>query len=246
MKKIIFQTSDLGIIEKKDGQITIKPMDDTNFLKTQLTDVLTKRQHLVFVASNPNGFEITDMHADGFFTALKLSKLPFEKLTVLDNRNKEDAKNIIDSADFVFLAGGHVPTQNNFFKDINLKKLLSNFEGVIMGQSAGAMNLSDDVYNYPESSDEFSDPKWLEGLGLSNFTIIPHFEPKQGNLHLCEGTDLMKEYFLPDSKNKNFICITDGSHILIKDNKANLYGDVYQIKDGVLSKICEIAKEKSL
>ena len=50
-----------------------------------------------------------------------------------------------NGTDLIILAGGHVPTQNRYFQEINLKSLLKNYQGVILGISAGTMNSAETV-----------------------------------------------------------------------------------------------------
>ena len=41
--------------------------------------------------------------------------------------------------DVILLAGGHVPTQNCYFKEIDLKEKIKDFQGIVIGISAGSM-----------------------------------------------------------------------------------------------------------
>ena len=52
------------------------------------------------------------------------------------------------------MAGGYPPSQIEFVKKFGIDKALHNFDGVVLGQSAGAMNLSKLVYNYPEEIED--------------------------------------------------------------------------------------------
>ena len=52
--------------------------------------------------------------------------------------------------DVILLGGGHVPTQNKFFKEIRLREKIKDFDGIIIAISAGSMNSADIVYCQPE------------------------------------------------------------------------------------------------
>ena len=238
----VFITSNMGTCFKQNGEIIPCKMNNLNKIIDQLKNRIKKYGKFVFVASNPNGYEKTDSYAYTTKKSFEICDMFFDEFIVLDNRNFKDAKNIINNADLIFLAGGHVPTQNVFFEKIKLKQNLQYFDGVIIGQSAGAMNLSDNVYNYPEDESELNDPKFLKGLGLSPITIIPHYEKGTGNTH-SQGINILEDYFLPDSINNNFIAITDGSHILIEENSILLCGEIYQINNGKIMQICEHKKQ---
>lgn len=76
---------------------------------------------------------------------------------------------------------GHVPTQNQFFKNINLREIIRNSKALILGGSAGSMNSAEIVYAQPELEGESINPnykKYIQGLGLTNISILPHFQQR--------------------------------------------------------------------
>lgn len=233
----VFLTSDMQMSVKKNGERIACEINNINGIVDQLKILIKKFNKFVFIASNPDGYEKTDSYANVTKKSFELSGMFFNEFIVLDNRNAKNTKQIIKNADIIYLAGGYVPTQNSFFEKIKLKQCLKKFDGVIIGQSAGAMNLSNIVYNYPEDETELNDPKYLTGLGLSPITIIPHYEKNTGNIH-SQGMNILQDYFLPDSKDNTFIAITDGSHVLIEEGKVLLCGEIYEIKDGVITELC--------
>lgn len=234
--KTIFLTSDIGASKKIDGVRISCQMNNSNGLIEQIKASVKKFENFVFFVSNPAG-DKNDMYATVTFESFKKSGVGFKNLIVVDNRNKDDVANIIKRADFVFLSGGHVPTQNKFFKDINLKEILASYDGVIMGQSAGSMNLAKRVYHYPEDLSAIGEPKFLEGLGLTDLTIVPHFNTEKGNEQVDESIDLMNNYLKKDSKIVPLYCITNYSHIKIENKQPEFYGDVYLMKNGKFDRI---------
>ncbi|MDD2445963.1 MAG: Type 1 glutamine amidotransferase-like domain-containing protein [Clostridia bacterium] len=245
----VFLTSDLKAVKKVNGTHVPIVFDNSNGLYDQLAETYKKFscENFVFIASNPEVYNKTDIYGNNVFTSFKLSGLKFKNLIVLDNRTKNDAKNIIENACFIFLAGGHVPTQNKFLKEINLKDLLKSYKGpVIMGQSAGAMNLSQYVYNYPEDEEELNDPKWIDGLGLTSLTIIPHFNKTAENTYSNEKINLIENYFLPDSKTRRLIAIKDCTHIVDDGQQQVIYGEAYLFENGKVIKISKNAENSFL
>ena len=116
--------------------------------------------------------------------------LPFKNYDFLCPSAKDRAEELIKKADFIFLCGGHLPTQNKFFNDIGLKELLKNTNALIVGGSAGSMNCADIVYCPPELEEEVLDEnfnRYLKGLGLTNINILPHFEECQKWLFAVKG-----------------------------------------------------------
>ena len=234
--KTIFLTSDIGASKKLNGTRIPCPMNNTNGLVEQIKASVKKFENFVFIVSNPAS-DVNDIYANVTFESFKMSGIGFKNLIVVDNRNKHDIEKIIKIADLVFLSGGHVPTQNAFFEEMNLKKLLASYDGVIMGQSAGSMNLAKRVYNYPESLDEINDPKFLEGLGLTDLTIVPHFNTEKGNEQVDDGIDLMNDYLIKDSRTLPLYCITNFSHIKIENGKNEVFGEVFLMKNGQIQQL---------
>ena len=66
--------------------------------------------------------------------------------------------------DVIFLGGGHVPTQNAFFHRIGLREKIRNFDGIVIGISAGSMNSADVVYAQPELPGEAADESYQRFL----------------------------------------------------------------------------------
>ena len=159
---------------------------------------------------------------------------------MLDGRNASRAKELVKSANIIFLEGGHVPTQNRFFASINLRRLLNDFDGVLIGFSAGSMNSAETVYAMPEENGEAVDPsyeRFLPGLGLTKTMLIPHFSYYRREK--LDGLRILKDILLPDSMGKEFICIEDGSYLLIESGREVMYGKAYLAKDGAISELSE-------
>ena len=179
--KAIFLTSNLGSykIDVKNGQpfTQVIKCNNSNHFIDRLKAVSTKYDNLVFIASNPDKTNKTDEYASIIFNSLNLDDFKIKNLTIIDHRFSENIEQTFLSADLLFLAGGNVPTQNNYFKEINLKEILKKYKGVLIGQSAGSMNCSKVVYTQPETDEEFNDPNYnrqISGLGLIDFSVMPH------------------------------------------------------------------------
>ena len=172
--------------------------------------------------------------------------LPFENYYILDSRTEDIADELIQKADLIFLCGGHVPTQNKFFNNINLKEKIKSTNALIIGGSAGAMNMADTVYCPPELEGEAIDPKFnkvYKGLGLTNINVFPHYDELKD--YLVDEIHVINEIVIPDSFKYDIYAINNGSYILI-DDKNYLYGEAYLIKDGKIEKINENDKIKQI
>ena len=214
---------------------------DINNFVTELKAELKSDNRILFVCSDPDSHDETDIYAIGFMKSLISSGISVSETFVLDGRNKECAKELIDIADLIFLAGGHVPTQNKFFEKIGLKDLLKGYEGVLMGLSAGSMNSAASVYAQPELEGEAAAPdykRFLNGLGLTSISIIPHYQAIKDDI--LDGLRIFEDIAYPDSMGRKFYAVPDGTYIYIKDGAEELRGEAYLIEDGKCSQISNI------
>lgn len=204
----------------------------------QLRAAIPDRCRALFIASDPDGFERTDYYAEGMKIHFENSGFTFQTVLTLDHRNHREAGQLIRQADFLILAGGHVPTQNKFFNEINLKALLADFRGTILGISAGTMNSAKTVYAHPEREGEAMDPafqKFLPGLGLTGRMVLPHYQMIKDDV--LDGLRVFEDVAYPDSMGRKFYALVDGSYILSNNGQEALYGEAYLIEDGKLTQI---------
>lgn len=175
-----------------------------------------------------------------------MSGLPVSVVEQCDGRNPEAVERIGET-DVLVLTGGHVPTQNRFLHRLGLKERLADYRGIIVAWSAGSMNCADPVYAGPEFEGEAVDPgyeRWLPGLGLTDIHIFPHFQSLRGEY--LDGLRLLEDITLPDSMGHEIIALNDGSYILLEDGQAQVFGEAYRIRDGVVQQICADGESASL
>jgi len=234
----IFLTSSLDLYDKVDGIRIPRAFPNENGIIDEFKKCIKKYDNFVFVASVEDNYEVTDMYSNCTFSSFNKT-LPFKNYYVLDGRTKDDAEELIREADFIFLCGGHVPTQNKFFNNINLRELIKNTDAVICGGSAGSMNSADVVYCPPELEGEAIDSnfqKYYRGLGLTNINIFPHFSDIKDEY--VDGKNNLNDIIIPDSYKHQILTISDGSYILIKDGKTYIYGDAQLFNKGEMEQIC--------
>ena len=199
----------------------------------------------IIIAAYPCNFALNDEMRDTFEKAFTYHGLTFEKLIMCDARNDEQIQGWIDDADFIMLAGGHVPTQNAYFKHLGLREKLKYFKGIVMGISAGSMNAADIVYVQPEEEGESVDPgfeRFTLGLGLCKVNVLPHYQRVKGNY--LDGKRLFEDITFEDSFGQRFLVLIDGSYVMVYDGMTEVYGESYIISDGKMKKICEEGQKK--
>ena len=215
-------------------------LNDANGFTDRLREVLPPNPSALFVCADPDDHDMTCHFAADTCGAFSAAGMAFSRYDVLDGSNAEEAAQLIDQSDFLIFSGGHVPTQNRFFQEIGLREILTDFDGVVMGISAGSMNLADVVYVQPEEPGEGIDPdfqRFAPGLGLTDVNILPHYQKVKDNI--LDGLQLMEDIAYPDSENNTFFALPDGSYFYQDDDCLLLCGQAWLIRDCQLSQLTE-------
>ena len=230
----VFITSS-PFVPDADGPI----FSNDNGFVDNLREVLPPFPKCLFVASDPERHDLTCQWGTDMITAMAGQGIYSGGFAVLDGSNAEMAGQLVAESDFICLAGGHVPTQNAFFQEIGLRELLQDWDGTVMGISAGAMNTADVVYIQPEEPGE-SDldfVRFAPGLGLTEVNILPHYQKVKD--YTVDGLRLFEEITYPDSEGNCFFVLPDGSYIYQDEERLLLCGKGYSLADGVMQQLTE-------
>lgn len=214
-------------------------LNNQNSFLTRLREDLPENPRCLFVASSPDDRGATCQFGAAMFCAFSDAGIHFSSYQILDRLTEEFAAELVMDSDFIILAGGHVPTQNAFLNEIGLSVLLQDYEGVIMGISAGSMNAASVVYMQPEEEGE-SDPefeRFAPGLGLTDINICPHYQKVKDDI--LDGQRLFEDITYADSEGNCFFALPDGSYLRIDEEGTLLFGEAYTISDGELEQISE-------
>ena len=214
-------------------------LNPVNGFVDELRKALPDPCRALFIASDPDNPEHTYRFYHDMPGSFAEIGIPFTRADVLIRENQDQCGELIAGADVIFLCGGHVPTQNRFFQDINLRERLKGWDGVIVGVSAGSMNAADVVYVQPEEPGEAADPdfqRFAAGLGLTKIMLIPHYQMVKDNM--LDGMRLYEDITYGDSMGHRFHVMVDGTYLLGRDGQEELRGEAYLIENGVLTQIC--------
>ena len=212
-------------------------LNNQNSFLTRLRADLPENPRCLYVASSPDDSDATCRYGAEIFCAFAEAGIHFSHYDILDRQNEDLAADLVMDSNFIILAGGHVPTQNAFFNEIGLEVLLQDYEGVVMGISAGSMNAASVVYMQPEDPGE-SDPEFVRfapGLGLTYANICPHYQ-KVKNM-ILDGKRLFEDVTYRDSRGKCFYALPDGSYFRIENEETCLFGEAWRIRNGILEKL---------
>lgn len=201
----------------------------------------------LMICADPYAHEFNSRIQKEYQEVFAYHGLVYREMFMCDSRNQDKIDEMLKRSSFIILVGGHVPTQNAFLKRINLPEKIKTFDGVIMGISAGSMNMANVVYALPENPGESVDPNYERfptGLGLTDINVCPHYQMVKD--WILDGRKLFEEIVFDDSHGRKFHTFVDGSYAVVEEGKAVLYGEIQEIKDGMMRKICETGQKIEL
>lgn len=214
-------------------------LNPANGFVDELKKALPGPCRALFVCSDPDRPDRTRGFAEDMRSSFARIGVRFTHVQVLERANQERCGELIAGAELIFLVGGHVPTQNEFFQEIDLREELRNWDGVLVGVSAGSMNAAGVVYAQPEEPGEAVDPEYrrfLPGLGLTKTMLLPHYQMVRDTV--LDGLRLYEDITYADSVGRRFYVLVDGSYLLGKYGGEELRGEAYLIENGALTQIC--------
>ena len=209
-------------------------LDPRNDFLDRLQAALPPFPRCLYICSSPDRRDLNAYFGADVFLAFAEAGIHFSSYHILDGYNAKDAAFLIENSDLIVLAGGHVPTQNAFFRKIRLGSLLADYPGVVMGISAGSMNMAKNVYMQPEEPGESAPDfrRFAPGLGLTWVNICPHYQ-KVHDMEL-DGLRLFEDITYADSMGRCFFALPDGSYFYQDEDGLLLCGKAYRIKNGIL------------
>lgn len=214
-------------------------LSNTNGFVDRIREVLPENPRALFICSDPDDHNGTCRFAAETCAAFAMEGMAFSSYHVLDWQNARRAYQLISMTDLIILCGGHVPTQNAFFRKIRLRHLLRHYDGCVVGISAGSMNCADTVYVQPEepgeSVPEFQ--RFAPGLGLTDVNILPHYQKVKDNI--LDDLRLFEDITYADSMGNTFFALPDNSYFYQDEDCLLLFGEAYRLRDGVLEQICD-------
>ena len=222
-----------------DNSRSVYGIDHKNWLRENLRKYWRENARCLLISAAPADADFNDRICADMYRLLEESGFSCGCMDIWDDRTGELSAEELRQYDAVILGGGHVPTQNAFFRRISLRGKLREFPGIVMGISAGTMNCADVVYAQPELPGEADDPhyvRFLPGLGLTELNILPHYQMvKDWQL---DGKRLYEDITYADSMGREFLVLPDGSYVVAEEGQTVVWGEAYCLADGILRQIC--------
>ena len=182
-----------------------------------LRENLPRRESLVFISAWPEDCARNDDDSDGMHGMFAERGMAFTDHRVIDRRTRgATALWLVRKADCVFLRGGDATKQMALIRYLGLAVELHASRAVILGVSAGSMNMGRQV------ADVWETKALYEGIGLTGITVKGHYAGDA--------------WFLPVLKEMSMthpiVAMEDESAIFIKANAVWKLGNIHWIDKG--------------
>ncbi len=236
--KLFLTSSPIGIYRSNEP-LDYQGFNPANGMVEALRQFWKDNSRCLLISAFVDEYEFNDRMRADYENIVRDTGLSIACMDICDLRNGQDKADILTSYDFVILGGGHVPTENAFFRSIGLPEAFASFQGIVMGISAGTMNCARTVYAQPEMPGEAADPayeRFIPGLGLTEYNLLPHYNAVKNDI--IDGMRLIEDIAFGDSFGRTIYAIKDGSYLLQTENRAEIRGEAYMIRDGEIRQIC--------
>lgn len=180
-----------------------------------------------FIASSFGDYESTDHFVHKILTLFTDKKIYFNDVKIIDNRmNRNEMINNIKISNIVFLLGGDTLAQIDYINKYNLKDVINDKNRIVMGMSAGAINMAKKVVLAKDEEDNIPEMNIYDGLGITTLNIEPHCDFKNAK----HWKDLESA-----SKYTNLIVMHDDCFIIVDNDRVEYYGSFLNLHNGIIT-----------
>ena len=186
----------------------------------RLKESLIERESIVFISAWPEDHDRNDSDLEGMYEMFLEWDMGFGEHRVIDRRDSaQTAREAVRRASCIFLMGGHPGLQLQMIKDMGLDAVIRESVAVVLGVSAGAINMAVRALDTKES------PVPYPGLGLAEVTVKPHFDPEH------EG---VLSALMRISAELPICAMEDDSAIFVTADEISAVGAAHRIERGVM------------
>ena len=194
----------------------------TDAISDVLRENLPRRESLAFISAWPDDYSRNDDDGEGMHGMFAERGMGFARHCVIDRRTcAADAARRIREADCVFLMGGDPPSQMALIRELGLVPELLSFRAVILGVSAGSMNMG----RY--AADCWETKELYEGIGLVDIVTKGHYEKDAWFI------PVIKEI----SMTRHVVAMEDESAIFIRGNAVWQLGNIHLVEKGEIIRL---------
>ena len=197
-----------------------------------LYEDITDRKSLVMISANPFLYEDKEVGATER-SWLDQANIIFDEYHLIDySVQKEEAQKLIQDASVIFLLDGDTVEQNNLLIEYQLSDLIKKSKSVVMGTSAGAINMSAKWVCSKCTDCECDISSIYNGIGLDDFSVLSHCD-------LENNIEQIQSELSPLSKEMNVYASNKDCAVRVKGNKIDILGNVYLISHSKIQKLDE-------
>ena len=203
-------------------------------LGQSLKNELFNKHSIVYISGDPHNLLEKGTEEKSWFQQLQIT---FDQEQFIDAYTPTSvAQQAVMEAEVIFLLGGYPLLQLELLKEKQIFSLLQESSAVIIGASAGAINMGASYACTPLFGFDVKQSFIAHSLALQPFAALAHFD--LSNPHaICTNEFIQHIQLTYPVYIFNKHC---GIHV--KNNTMTYYGDIFLIEDG-LFKLC---KTKSL
>jgi len=195
-----------------------------------LQEDITDRKSLAMISSNPSIYEDDGATERSW---LDQAGILFDDYHLINYRvQKEDAQTIIQNASVIFLLGGNTLNLNGFLLDYELSDSIKTSSAVVMGASAGAINMSAKWLCSKNLGYKVETSSVYAGIALDNFSVLSHFDLENNMALVQSELSLLSEEIDIYASNKD--CA-----VRVKGDEIDVFGNVYLISHSKIQKLDE-------
>ncbi|MEN8698467.1 Type 1 glutamine amidotransferase-like domain-containing protein [Bacillus infantis] len=200
-----------------------------NLSKVLLEDIID-RKSLVMISSNPSIYEEIGAAERSW---LDQAGIMFEENHLINHCvAKEEAHSLIKNASVIFLLGGNTVEQNRFLAEYELSDPIKKSRALVMGASAGAINMSAKWLCSKNLGYNVEDSTLYDGIGLDDFSVLSHFD-------LEHNLALVQSELSPLSEETNIYASNKDCAVRVKGDKIDILGTVYLISRSRIERLDE-------
>ncbi|KGA96146.1 cyanophycinase [Alkalihalobacillus alcalophilus ATCC 27647 = CGMCC 1.3604] len=195
-----------------------------------LQEDITDRKSLAMISSNPFFYEDDGATERSW---LDQAGIMFDEYHLINYRvQKKDAQTLIQNASVIFLLGGDTLKQNGLLMEYELSDLIKESRAVVMGASAGAINMSAKWLCSKNFGYKVEISSVYNGIGLDNFSILSHFDFEN-------NIALVQDELTPLSEEMNIYASNTDCAVRVKGGKIDILGNVFLISHSKIQRLDE-------
>lgn len=202
-------------------------------LTKALQEDITDRTSLVMISGSP-AFPEENGAAERSW--LYEAGILFEAYHLINaSVQQEEAHRLLQHASVIFLLGGNTLEQNAFLQDYGMTDFINRSNALVMGASAGAINMSAKWLASREFGNEIETRTVYDGIGLGNFSVLSHFD-------LENNMALVQNELAPLSEQMAIYASNKDCALRVQNGHIDVFGEVYLLAHGQIRKLDETFK----